>query len=190
MRRHDGVMQFLNSGGHNAQQAFFAGKVAMRWDSFPIVQTLTQQKVPFAWEITYFPLPEGGQHADYGGGWGLVMPTGAKQAAGAFHFLEFLCQPDPQIRWAEAWDSLPTVIAVAQSPAYLKGDAVRTLAVNEMPNARFVIAAPGGDQILPVEQSVKAYVVSGKQSDKNALVAAVQQAQTLLDNAHKACTVQ
>jgi multiple sugar transport system substrate-binding protein len=165
------VAQFVNSGNQNAQKGFFAGKVAVHWDSFPIVQMLTQQKVPFAWGTSYFPLPTGGQHANYGGGWGLVIPRGAKQPAGAFQFLEFLSKPDAQIRWAAAWDVVPTVSGVAQSPAYQQGDPVLALAANEMPNARFVIAAPGGDQILPVGTGIMANVVSGKQTAKDALAA-------------------
>jgi ABC-type glycerol-3-phosphate transport system substrate-binding protein len=124
------------------------------------------------------------------GGWSLAIPKGAKQAAGAFQFLEYLSTAGPQVRWAEAWNCLPSVVAVAQSPAYIKGDQVRQLAVAEMPTAQWVIAAPGGDQIITVEVGIMGKVLSGKQSAHDALAAANQQTQSLLDEAAKNSTVQ
>jgi multiple sugar transport system substrate-binding protein len=188
---YDAVTKFVSGvASGDAEKAFMASKVAMRWDTHSTIHTFAVNKVNFQWGASYFPLPQGGHHANYMGGWSLAIPTGAKQAAGAFQFLEFLCQPDPQVRWAEAWNCVPPVVAVAQSPAYIKGDQVRQLAVNEMPTAQWVIAAPGGDQIITPEVGIMGTVMSGKQSSHDALAAANAQVQTLLTNAIKGSTVQ
>lgn len=172
-----------------ARKAFLAGKVAMHWDTHSTIHDIDVAKVNYQWGATYFPLPPGGKHANYMGGWSLVIPKGAKQAAGAFQYLEFLCTAGPQVAWSDAWNTVPPVIDVAKSAAYIKGDPLRQLAVDEMPGAKWVIATPGGDQIITVEVGIMGNVLSGKQSAQDALAAANDQVQTLLDNALKSAAV-
>ena len=178
------------SGAGGGLKSFLASKTAMFWSTHSTIHDFAVNKINFAYGASYFPLPQGGKHANYMGGWSLVIPKGAKQAAGAFQFLEYLCTPDPQIRWAEAWNCIPPVTDVAQSQAYIKGDQVRDLAVKEMPTAQWVIAAPGGDQIINVEVGIMGPVLSGKQATQSALAAANQQTQGMLDEAYKGCSVQ
>ncbi len=178
------ITKFI-SGIGDARKAFLGNKVAMRWDTHSSIHDFDVAKINFKWGASYFPLPPGGNHANYMGGWGLVIPKGAKQADGAFQYLEYLCTSDPQIRWAEAWNCMPTVKDVAQSQAYIKGDQLRDLAVKEMPTAQWVIAAPGGDQIIGTEVGIMGDVLSGKQSSHDALASANQKTQGLLDEAYK-----
>jgi len=64
-------------------------------------------------------------------------------------------------------------------------DQLRDLAVKEMPTAQWVIAAPGGDQIIGTEVGIMGDVLSGKQSAHHALASANQKTQGLLDEAYK-----
>ena len=151
---------------------------------------MATSKVTFKWGASYFPLPPNGQRANYIGGWSLVIPSGAKQAPGAFQFLEFLCTPDPQVRWAEEWNCLPAVTATAQSAAYLKNDPLRKLAVQDAAIARWVIVAPGADQTLGVEVGIQKPVLSAQQTPEAELASDNQKIQGILDQAYSHCTAQ
>ncbi len=184
---YDPITKFVSSL-KGAEKAFIAGKVGMTWSTHSSIHDFQVANVSFKWNASYFPLPPNGQRANYMGGWSLVIPTGAKHAAGAFQFLEFLCQPAPQVSWAEEWNCLPSVAAVANSDAYLKGDPLRKLAVQDAGIAKWVIVAPGADQTLPVEVGIQAPVLTGQQTPEAELTNAQQKIQSILDQSYSQCS--
>ena len=68
--------------------------------------------------------------------------------------------------WAEEWNCLPSVSAVANSDAYLKSDPLRKLAVQDAGVAKWVIVAPGADQTLTVEVGIQQPVLTGQQTPR------------------------
>ena len=186
---YDAVSKYVSALGDPRLKGFFASKIAMRWDTHSTIADMATKKVSFRWGASYFPLPPNGQRANYMGGWSLVIPTGAKQAAGAFQYLEFLSQPGPQVAWTEEWNTLPSVTAVANSAAYLKNDPLRKLAVQDAGIAQWVIVAPGSDQTLGVEVGIQKPVLSGQQTPEAELATDQQKLQSILDQAYAHCSV-
>jgi multiple sugar transport system substrate-binding protein len=176
--------------GLNIYDALSQGKTAMVWSTNTTLRT-TFSKVPgLDVGVTFWPTPPNGKHANYMGGWSLIIPKGAKNPDAAFVFLEYFLGDDPQQRWADTWESLPSTKSAAQSDKYLSGRPERKIAVADAPFAKFVVGAPGGDAALKYESGLAATILSRQMTVRDALNDAVTNVQKELDDAARACAIQ
>jgi multiple sugar transport system substrate-binding protein len=175
--------------GVNIYDALSEGKTAMVWATNTTWRT-TFSKVP-GLDVGFapWPVPPNGKRANYMGGWSLIIPKGAKNPDAAFAYLEYKLSDDPQIRWAEVWESIPSTRSAAQSDRYLAGRPERKVAVADAPYAKFVIGAPGGDLALKYQSGRSGTVLSRKMSVQDALADAVQSVQKELDDAARSCAL-
>ena len=171
----------------NAFDAFAQSKVAMVWAA-QSQYAISWAKVPnLHVGFGYWPTPPNGSRSNYMGGWSLVVPQGAKHPEAAFAFLDYISADDPQIRWANEWNTIPTTQSAAGAAAFLQGRPDRKLAVADMPTAKWVITAPGGDKALAPTQNVASDIIAKRLNIRDSLAAAQKEAQQDLDDAGKNC---
>lgn len=175
--------------GTNPYDAFANGRMAMVWATHASWELTFKRATGIEIGITYWPTPPSGQRANYMGGWTLGIPRGAKNPDAAFAFLEFLCEDDPQIRWAHEWNNVPATKRAAQSERYLEGRPERKIAVQDMPVAKWVITAPGGDTALRYQTGVARAILSGEKSVRAALEEHVRLINDELSKAQAQCQV-
>jgi ABC-type glycerol-3-phosphate transport system substrate-binding protein len=123
------------------------------------------------------------------GGWSLVLPKGGRNPDAAFGYLEFKLGDEQQLRWADQFESIPSVKSAATSERYYAGRPERRLAVADAPVARFVIGAPGGDTALAHQSGVATTILQRRMTVQDALNDAVQKVQQELDDAYRSCSV-
>lgn len=122
-------------------------------------------------------MPPNGQDASYAGGYGIVIGTGAKNPDGAWSLLDFLFQPDVQLKWNLAQIRIPSSISVAKQLVGSQNDPLLTLAVQSMPGGRFVPSVPGSELILPIYGDAILSVLQKKAQAQTALTDAQQRCQ-------------
>jgi ABC-type glycerol-3-phosphate transport system substrate-binding protein len=175
--------------GVSIYDALSQGKTAMVWATNTTWSTTFSKVQGLEVGFAPWPTPPNGKRANYMGGWSLIIPKGARNPETAFAYLEYKLSDDPQIRWAEAWDSIPSTRSAAQNEKYLSGRPERRIAVADAPFAKFVIGAPGGDNALKYQSGVAATVLARKMSVQDALNDAVQNTQKELDDAARSCAI-
>jgi multiple sugar transport system substrate-binding protein len=175
--------------GTDNYNAFRDGKAAMVWATYSTLRTRFETQTGLDTGISYWPLPPGGKRSNYVGGWALIVPNGAKNPEGAFHYLDFLATDDAQIRWAEEWNNVPAVQSAARSEKYQQQRPERKIAVEDLPNAKFVVSAPGGDTALAFQRQVLTDVFTRKLTVRDAVAESVRLVQEQLDEAQRGCAV-
>jgi multiple sugar transport system substrate-binding protein len=173
--------------GANNYDAFAQGKVSMVWAPNSTWQAQWASRSELDVGNTFWPTPPGGKRSNYMGGWSLIVPKGAKNPDAAFAYLEYKLGDDPQVRWALDWDSTPSTRTAATNERYVNSSPERKTAVEDMPFAKWVIAAPGGDQALKFQTGVANNVFQRKMTVREALDDAVRSVQNELDEAARAC---
>lgn len=169
--------------------AFTQGKMAMVWATHSQLHTQFKKEPNLDIGITYWPTPPSGKHGNYMGGWSLIVPKGAKNPDGAFHYLDFLSGDDAQIRWSEEWNNVPATKTAAASPRWVQQLPERKIALEDMGVAKWVITAPGGDKALKHQVAVGANIISRKQGIRDALAESVKLVQEELNEAQRNCPV-
>lgn len=148
----DGTGEKVFAASHSSQvYATIASKVQV----FQSVPNLT-------YHVGQYPLPPNGKVSTYAGGWAFCIGTGAKRIDDAMTMVDFFYQPDVQIKWAAAQLRVPPSMSVAQSADYTKDDPLLKLTVASMPNGHFVPSIPGGEQILPILNTMVADIMAKK----------------------------
>ena len=173
----------------NYMDAFAQGRMAMVWATYSTWRTRWEKELSLDVGFTYWPTPPNGRHGNYMGGWSLIIPKQAKNPDGAFHYLDFLSGDEPQIRWAEEWNNVPATKSAAESARYIGNDPVRKIAVGEMPTAKWVITAPGGDKALKFQTGVATDILTRKLGIRDALAESVKNVQAELDEAQRNCGI-
>ena len=98
--------------------------------------------------VASYPLPdEGGTPANYGGCHSLPIARGSKNPEVTWMVMEHLTNNDNNIKFAVRFDRVPIRESSTTSQAYLQGDRGRALQAQEMKRRRFVITAPGGNEM-------------------------------------------
>jgi multiple sugar transport system substrate-binding protein len=134
----------------NGVALFSQGRAAHVYDTINTKAVVFDQVQNLSYHLAQYPLPPNGKVATYAGGWAMCIGTGAKNPDGGFAVMDYLYQPDIQIKWA-AWQlRVPPSMSVAQSVDYTHNDPLLKLTVEAMPNGHFVPSVPGGEQILPI----------------------------------------
>ena len=141
-----------------------------------------KQKAPtMRFNVSSYPLPDkGGTVANYGGCHALPIAKGSKNQDATWQFIEFVTNNENNIKFAVFNDRVPIRESSTNSQAYIQGDKARALQAQEMKKRRFVIAAPGGAEILPFQDVVTPFM-SGQMSLQDALKERERQAQEVLD---------
>jgi multiple sugar transport system substrate-binding protein len=184
----DAVTKFV-SAAKGGVKAFVGGQMAMLFEPHATSVLSINGKANFSWATSYWPVAPAGKQASMIDGWNLVIPKGAKQAPGAFAFLEFLCTTDPQIRWANTWYNEPAVIAAAQMPAFLNANPLNKLEVDLSPASKTWISAVGAKNLDAIENTMVADVLTGKQTPHDALSSASASMQAAMTEAQKSCAL-
>lgn len=167
----DGTGEKVFAAGHAAQiYATIANKV----QTFQAVPNLT-------YHVAQYPLPPNGKVATYAGGWAFCVGTGAKHVDDAMTMADFFYQPDVQVKWAAAQLRVPPSMSVAQSVDYTQNDPLLKLTVEAMPNGSFVPSIPGGEQILPILNTMVADIMAKKTAVNAALEDAQKRCQLEVD---------
>ncbi len=183
------ALQKFVSAAKGAEAAFVGGQTAMLFDPHATSALSLNGKAHFSWATSYWPVAPGGKQASMIDGWALVIPKGAKQAEGAFRYLEFLNETDPQTRWANAWNNIPAVMAAARLPAFLKANPLNPLTVDLAAVSKTWISALGADDLDKIEQTMVVDVLTGKQTPHDAVSSASASMQATLTEAQKSCAL-
>jgi len=131
--------------------------------------------------LSTFPLPDkGGSVANYGGCPCLCLTKGSKGADATWLFIEHVTSPESNVKFALANDLVPIRESSTTSAAYVGTDKARALQAQEMKRRRFVIAAPGGADMLALQDVVTPFL-SGKLSLQDSLKEQERLAQEVLD---------
>ena len=177
------VSQFTKDAGKNNGVQLFVDSHA--GSIYATTATKSQYNLPNVSQLKYslakYPLPPNGQDAAYAGGYGIVIGTGAKNADGAWALMDYLFQPDVQLKWYQAQLRVPSSISVAKQLANSQDDPLLKLAVETMPGGRFVPSVPGSEQILPIYGDAILAVLQKKMTAQAALADAQQRCQMELD---------
>jgi ABC-type glycerol-3-phosphate transport system substrate-binding protein len=141
-----------------------------------------KQKAPsMQFTVSSYPLPDkGGSVANYGGCHTLPIAKGSKNQDATWLFIEHVTSNENNIAFAVANDRVPIRESSTTSAAYIQGDKARGLQAQEMKRRRFVIAAPGGAELLPLQDVVTPFM-TGQLSLQDALKERERQAQEVLD---------
>ena len=136
-------------------------------------------------QMTYnlysYPLPDkGGSVANYGGCHCYAIARGSKAPEVMFMAIEWFTRNDNNIKFALRYDRVPIRESSTSSKDYIGGDKGRGLQAQEMKRRRFVIAAPGGTEMLPFQDVVTPFM-SGQMSLTDALQTREKQAQEVMD---------
>jgi multiple sugar transport system substrate-binding protein len=170
--------------GHDPNQLFatdlmgnYYATNAERAESFPKFKANPQ------FGYTTYPLPLNGRRVTFGGVHTFVMPKSAKQADGAWLFLEALLSKQNNLKFALRYDRVPVRQSVAYSDQYIQGDPFRKLVGDEMPGRHWLIAAPGAGDMRNDVIGVVADILQNNLGVQAALQKAQAAMQLKLDKA-------
>jgi multiple sugar transport system substrate-binding protein len=173
--------------GASPYDAFIQGRMAMVWATHSQRRTAFEKESSLDFAVTHWPTPPSGQRSNYMGGWSLIVPKGAKNPDGAFHYLDFLSGDDAQIRWSEEFNNVPATRSAGNAPKWVQDRPERKVAQADMALAKWVITAPGGDKALTHQVAVGGNIVSRKLGIREALAESVKLVQEQLDEAQRNC---
>jgi multiple sugar transport system substrate-binding protein len=166
----------------NEPAHFIQGRVTHYYDAYTRRAQVFQKEAPqLQFAFATYPVPPNGKRANYGGGWANVLAAGAKNPEAAWAFLEFLSEDDQNLKLVDRYDQLPIRVATARSERFTKRDPFRILAAEEIPFRKFVIAAPGGSETLPLQAAMVNNILQGQVSVADGLKDGQDQMQQVLD---------
>ncbi|HVG97645.1 MAG TPA: extracellular solute-binding protein [Chloroflexota bacterium] len=161
---------------------FVQGRVTHYYDAYTRRAQVFQKEAPqLQFAFATYPVPPNGRRANYGGGWANVLAAGAKNPEAAWAFLEFLSEDEQNLKLVDRYDQLPIRVATAKSERFTKKDPFRILAAEEIPYRKFVIAAPGGSETVPIQAAMVNSILQGQVSVSDGLKDGQDQMQQVLD---------
>jgi multiple sugar transport system substrate-binding protein len=154
---------------------FYHATLSERGEQFAI-------KAPqMTYNLYSYPLPDkGGTVANYGGCHCFAIAKGSAAPDVMFMAIEWFTRNDNNIKFALRYDRVPIRESSTSSKEYVGSDKGRALQAQEMKKRRFVIAAPGGTEMLPLQDVVTPFM-SGQMSLADALQTREKQAQEVMD---------
>lgn len=114
--KHHVVPNAEQEAGESSESRFLNGTVGMYLNSRRVVPTL-RETAAFNWDVAPLPVKEAAAsilHAD-----GYCMPSASKQKEAAWAFIEFANSVEGQTIIAATGRTVPSLITVAESPAFL-----------------------------------------------------------------------
>lgn len=159
----------------NSQTRFQNGTLAMFFQSRVLTPELRATVKNFTWDIA--PLPAGKNKATILHSDGFCILNASKNKDAAWKFIEYMAGKEGQVALAETGRSVPALISVAQSDAFLKSSPpARNQVYLEM--AQYVRPVPLMTTWLEVESAVNAEITRAFWGD----VSAQEAAQTAVAN--------
>ena len=114
----------LNTGGFSTEWPFISGQYSITVDGQWRVEQLAKYAPDLEYRTAPIPPPSGGKaHAGWSNGNFMIIPTGARQVAGAWEFIKFWSGLEQPERAAEfyTWGGwLPLSDKIAKAPEYRK----------------------------------------------------------------------
>jgi multiple sugar transport system substrate-binding protein len=180
---YDATAQFTKAAGKgNGVQLFVDNHASSVYATTATKSQYNLANVPqLKYSLAKYPLPPNGQDATYAGGYGICIGTGAKNADGAWALMDYLFQPDVQLKWNVAQLRIPSSISVAKQLAATQNDPLLKLAVDSMAGGRFVPSVPGSELILPIYGDAILAVLQKKMTAQAALADAQSRCQLEMD---------
>ncbi|MBA7501311.1 MAG: extracellular solute-binding protein [Clostridia bacterium] len=115
------TLQSFSAGfGGEAADPFIMGLVSMKYDGNWSMVNINRYAPDLDFGISYPPRPKYGNIATYAGGWGLVIPMGAKYSDEAFEFMKFWAGDKAQREFALAREVQPTHLKAATDQRFYK----------------------------------------------------------------------
>ncbi|MBI4057179.1 MAG: ABC transporter substrate-binding protein [Elusimicrobia bacterium] len=102
------IANFVSGFGLEANDPFVTGKVAMIVDGSWSVGALEVYAKDLDYGIAPLPTSDGKKIMTWSGGWGLVIPRGAKHPEEAWKFMRFVSGPEGQRMYSLGTDNLPS----------------------------------------------------------------------------------
>jgi ABC-type glycerol-3-phosphate transport system substrate-binding protein len=182
MQGGDARTRKFKAGATTEPAHFMQGRVTYYYDAYTRrAQVFSKEAPQLQYTFATYPIPPNGRRANYGGGWANVIGASAKNPDAAWAFLEFLSLDDNNLKLVDRYDQLPIRVATAKSERFTKKDPFRMLAAEEIPYRKFVIAAPGGSETLPIQANMVNDILMGKVSVTDGLQDGQKQMQQVLD---------
>jgi len=174
-------------GEGNAQDPFVTGKIAMYYNGPWSINGYRKYGKDLDWGIVPPPKGPSGNTGALMGGFGLAIPTGAKQKDAAWEFLKWwLNKPENALLWGKTSNNIPGNLKAVRDPYFQKDPFWKPIT----DTLKFAKIRPGVPGYPPMEgQAVVPNVqlfLEGKQDAKTALSKAQQSGDRILqDNAVK-----
>jgi len=129
----------------NVNNAFWNNRLAMLTQAGGFLSQTRGRAPDLDLGVARLPYPQGGEPGGWLGGFGLVIPRGAKQRVEAGKVIAYLASPESQLRFALTASQLPPRIAAAIDPS-ITGDSHVQVLLNDLPDAKHRPPIPVGDR--------------------------------------------
>jgi len=174
---------FSSGFGTEAADPFIMEKVAMKLDGDWALETIRRYAPNLDFGVTFIPRPSfGKEKATYAGGWGIVIPKGAKHVDEAFEWAKFWAGERAQLKYCEATYLIPTHKRAASNKVFYK-DPNHAIFMNLLPYATGRPAIPVLGTLWDEIKAATDFVKYGKKTPRQALEDIVKTVQPQLDKA-------
>lgn len=178
------------SSGPTGVDVFTLGNAGMQVANVGYPVALNQFGGDVDWSIAPLPIPEGGQKANYNGGFALVIPKGAKNPDGAWKVIEWMMDKQNQATVSVKENLIPGRQDVAESDLYLVDGAgvtaeTRQLFVDELPYSKWVPVVPGATKILDATSRSFEEIMRKTVTPQAGIEQLAVQCQVILDDAQE-----
>ncbi len=178
----DDYLRFLSASGSTleAQDAFFMGKIAMRLvEGYYLVRA--REFAPDSdIALAPFPMPNAAPPVSWISGFGLGIPTGARNRRGAWAFIEYMVSPPVQLEIARRVGQIPALRQAAYQPE-IYDDPNRRLLIDMADRCRFYPKVPVIMEAYNETCKAVEAVLFGKLDPEQALAVAQRVSQKALD---------
>jgi multiple sugar transport system substrate-binding protein len=131
---------------------------------------------PDSWTVAHQPAEQSA--TSFVGGANLGVFTDSDNKAAAWAFVEYVSQPEVQVKWYETVNALPAVQSAWDDPA-LSGDELLAAFGEQLEDAKAPPAVPNWEQVASVIDSQLEQVVVGGAEPADACAAMQQEAQAI-----------
>ena len=177
---YDALQEF--KGDENARAHFYASRLANLYDTGSIrFESIAKEAPDLEYHWGHWPKPADGFNRTYGGCHTWVSPVGSTQKDLGWTFMEHFGVEDVNIRWAKHFDRLPIRVDTSYDERYHEGDPFVIHQVDVMEGRRFVVSAPGANEMLGIMSGGVPDILTGKITIEEGLRLTEAQAQTVLD---------
>ena len=130
---------------------------------------------------TSSPLPSGGKKISWGGCHSFLITAGAKAPDAAWRFIEHMSSDPVHPRFAERYDRIPAAISASRNDAYVKGDPLKKLAIDDRAHRRGTVPGPGTAEIQKLGTDMVTNIITGTVSVRDGLIETEKRIQLILD---------
>lgn len=162
------------------QNPFISGQLAMALTGDWMIGNMASYAPDVNYGITYIPVPEEGRDSvTWAGGFGLAIPTGAKEPQAAFEFMKYMTGEEGQRIFVRETSHLPTLVSLLEEDdLYTERHAFfKTLLENAQSRPPLPVGSSYWDELTVAWEKV--YL--NQQEPQSALEAVAERVQLQLD---------